>query len=48
VSAELIRLALPIVGVQVGLMGMGVVDSIMVGRQSAAALAGVARGHVYF
>ena len=47
-SAELIRLALPIVAVQVGLMGMGVVDSIMVGRLSAAALAGVALGNVYF
>jgi MATE family multidrug resistance protein len=34
--------------VQVGLMAMGVVDSIMVGRISAAALAGVALGNVYF
>jgi MATE family multidrug resistance protein len=47
-SAELVRLALPIVIVQVGLMAMGVVDSIMVGRISAAALAGVALGNVYF
>jgi multidrug resistance protein, MATE family len=47
-AAELLRLALPIVIVQVGLMAMGVVDSIMVGRISAAALAGVALGNVYF
>lgn len=47
-SAELVQLALPIVIVQVGLMAMGVVDSIMVGRISAAALAGVALGNVYF
>ncbi len=47
-SAELVRLALPIVIVQVGLMAMGVVDSIMVGRISAAALAGVALGNGYF
>ena len=47
-SAELVQLALPIVIVQVGLMSMGVVDSIMVGRISAAALAGVALGNVYF
>ncbi len=45
---ELLRLALPVVVVQVGLMLMGVVDSIMVGRVSAAALAGVALGNVYF
>jgi MATE family multidrug resistance protein len=44
----LLRLALPIVVVQVGLMLMGVVDSIMVGRISAAALAGVALGNVFF
>ncbi len=47
-SAELVQLALPIVIVQVGVMAMGVVDSIMVGRISAAALAGVALGNVYF
>jgi MATE family multidrug resistance protein len=45
---ELLQLALPVVVVQVGLMLMGVVDSIMVGRVSAAALAGVALGNVYF
>ncbi len=42
------RLAGPIVLVQVGLMAMGVVDTIMVGRVSAAALAAVALGNVYF
>lgn len=47
-AGELLRLALPIVVVQVGLMAMGVVDSIMVGRLSAAALAGVAIGNIYF
>ncbi|MBA2627754.1 MAG: MATE family efflux transporter, partial [Gemmatimonadales bacterium] len=47
-AAELLRLALPVVVVQVGLMAMGVVDSIMVGRLSAEALAGVALGNVYF
>jgi len=42
--ASLLRLALPIVAVQVGLMLMGVVDTLMVGRVSAAALAAVALG----
>lgn len=46
--SELLNLALPVVVVQVGLMLMGVVDSVMVGRVSAAALAGVALGNVYF
>ncbi len=41
------RLALPIVVVQVGLMAMGVVDSLMVGRFGATDLAGVALGHFY-
>jgi multidrug resistance protein, MATE family len=44
----LVRLALPIVAVQVGLMMMGVVDTLMVGRVSAAALAAVALGNIYF
>ena len=39
---QLLDLALPVVVVQVGLMMMGVVDSVMVGHVSAAALAGVA------
>lgn len=44
----LISLATPIVVVQVGLMMMGVVDAIMVGRFSAAALAATAIGNFYF
>jgi MATE family multidrug resistance protein len=44
----LLRLALPVVVVQVGLYFMGVVDSIMVGRLSAEALGAVALGNVYF
>jgi MATE family multidrug resistance protein len=42
------KLALPIVVIQVGLMFMGVVDTIMVGHVSAAALAAVALGNLYF
>ncbi|HUF76383.1 MAG TPA: MATE family efflux transporter [Longimicrobiales bacterium] len=42
------RLALPVVAVQIGLMAMGVVDTIMVGRVSAIDLAAVAMGHLYF
>ena len=42
------RLALPIVIVQVGLMFMGVVDTIMVGHVSAAGLGAVALGNLYF
>ncbi|HUF65125.1 MAG TPA: MATE family efflux transporter [Gemmatimonadaceae bacterium] len=45
---ELIGLATPIVAVWVGIMLMGVVDSIMVGRYSAQALAAVAIGNFYF
>jgi MATE family multidrug resistance protein len=45
---ETARLALPIVVVQVGLMLMGVVDTLMVGRVSAVALAAVALAHLYF
>ena len=45
---ELTRLALPVVAVQLGLMAMGVVDTIMVGRVSATDLAAVAMGHLYF
>jgi multidrug resistance protein, MATE family len=43
-----LRLAGPIVLVQVGLQAMGVVDTIMVGHLSPAALAAVALGNVYF
>jgi multidrug resistance protein, MATE family len=46
--ADLLRLAVPVVVVQVGLMLMGVVDSIMVGHLSANALASVALGNMYF
>lgn len=45
---DLLALALPVVTVQVGLMTMGVIDSVMVGRISAAALGGVALGNVFF
>jgi MATE family multidrug resistance protein len=44
---EMSRLALPVVIAQVGLMMMGVVDTLMVGRVSAAALAAVALGNLY-
>ncbi|MDQ4079558.1 MAG: MATE family efflux transporter [Gemmatimonadota bacterium] len=44
----LLRLALPIVTVQVGMMFMGVVDTIMVGHLSARGLAAVALGNLYF
>src|SRR6185436_15619375 len=44
----LLRLAAPIVLIQVGSMLMGVVDTIMVGRVSAAALAAAALGNLYF
>jgi MATE family, multidrug efflux pump len=44
----MLRLALPVVIVQVGMMAMGVVDTIMVGHISAQALAAVALGNLYF
>jgi MATE family multidrug resistance protein len=44
----LLTLALPIVAVNVGMMLMGAVDTLMVGRVSAEALAAVAIGNVYF
>lgn len=44
----LLRLALPVVVVQVGLMLMGVVDTIMVGRVSPQAIGSVALGNLYF
>ncbi len=43
----LISLALPVVVVQVGMMLMGVVDTLMVGRLSPEALAAVALGNLY-
>ena len=45
---DMLALALPIAGVQVGLMLMGVVDTIMVGHVSPTALAAVALGTLYF
>ncbi len=42
------RLAFPVVIVQVGMMLMGVVDTVMVGKLSPQALAAVALGTVYF
>ena len=45
---ELLDLAIPVVIVHLGLMLMGVVDTMMVGRVSAEALAGVALGNVYY
>src|SRR5215210_8978732 len=50
-TAELrpmLRLAVPVVIIQVGMMAMGVVDTIMVGHISAQALAAVALGNLYF
>ena len=44
----LLRLAVPVVTVQLGLMMMGVVDTMMVGRLSAEALGAVALGNLYF
>jgi MATE family multidrug resistance protein len=44
----LVRLAFPVAVVQVGMLAMGVVDTIMVGRVSALDLAAVAVGHLYF
>ena len=44
----MVRLALPVVTIQVGMMAMGVVDTIMVGHLSAQALAAVALGNLYF
>ncbi|GJG85401.1 hypothetical protein tb265_05820 [Gemmatimonadetes bacterium T265] len=44
----MLRLALPVTAVQVGLMLMGVVDTMMVGHLSPAALAAAALGSLYF
>jgi multidrug resistance protein, MATE family len=45
---ELLRLALPVVTVQLGVMLMGVVDTVMVGHVSPGDLAAVALGNLYF
>jgi multidrug resistance protein, MATE family len=47
-TRALFKLAVPIVAVQVGLMFMGVVDTIVVGRVSARDLAAAALGNLYF
>ena len=44
----MLRLALPVALVQLGIMAMGVVDTIMVGHLSPAALAAGALGNLYF
>ena len=46
--AATLRLAVPVAGIQLGLMLMGVVDVVMVGRVSATALAAVALGNIVF
>ena len=43
----LMALALPIAGVQVGMMLMGVVETVICGHVSPVALAAVALGHLY-
>jgi len=45
---EVVELALPVAAVQVGMMFMGVVDTIMVGHFAARDLAAVALGNLYF
>jgi len=45
---RMLRLAAPVAFVQVGIMGMGVVDTIIVGHVSGVALAAVALGNLYF
>ena len=44
--AAMLRLAIPVVVVQVGMMLLGVVDTMVVGRLTSQALAAVALGHV--
>ena len=44
----MLELALPVVVIQVGIMSMGVVDTIMVGHWSPQGLAAVALGNLYF
>lgn len=46
--SALARLALPVAAVQVGMLLMGAVDTVMVGRVSAVDLAAVALGNLYF
>src|SRR3712207_64118 len=42
-----LRLAVPVIAVEIGLMLMGSVDTMFVGRVSGTALAAVAIGHAY-
>ena len=44
----MLRLAFPVAAVQLGIMAMGVTDTIMVGHLSPAALAAAALGNLYF
>jgi MATE family multidrug resistance protein len=44
---QLFALAVPVVFVQIGLMAMGVVDTMIMGRVSAEGLAGAAIGNIY-
>jgi len=44
----MLRLAFPVAAVQLGVMAMGVTDTIMVGHVSPAALAAAALGNLYF
>src|SRR5919206_3629686 len=44
----MLRLATPVVLIQLGMMSMGVVDTVMVGHLSTRALAAVALGNLYF
>jgi MATE family multidrug resistance protein len=45
---QLVTIAVPVVIVEVGLMFMGVVDTLVVGHVSAGALAAVALGNIFF
>ena len=45
---QLVTIAVPVVIVQVGMMFMGVMDTLMIGHVSANALASVALGNLYF
>ena len=45
---DLVRLAFPVAVVQIGMMAMGAIDTIMVGRVTPTDLAAVAIGNLYF
>ena len=44
----MLRLAFPVAAVQLGVMAMGVIDTVMVGHLSPTALASAALGNLYF